>query len=308
MPQLVGVVQATGGRDRALAWLAARQLGLATAVQLQAIGIGRAGIAGRLKRGALHRMFRGVYLVGHPVPPEGARELAGVLACRGRARVSHRSAGGWWGFLRKSNASLEVLVTDGDFRSRDGLQVHRTSRLDERDRLVCRGIPITSPARTLIDIAADAGDVELERAVAEARAQRLLKRGELEAALQRAGRCRGVSRMRAFLQTEAGPGMTRSEAERTVRRLLRDARLPQPVTNAKVCGYEVDFLWLDRRLVVEFDSFQFHGHRSAFERDRRKDMALTAAGFRVIRITWRMLVGEPLVVVATIARALGNDH
>jgi very-short-patch-repair endonuclease len=88
-------------------------------------------------------------------------------------------------------------------------------------------------------------------------------------------------------------------------KLLRDAGLPQPLTNTKVEGFEVDFLWPDQKLIVEFDGFQFHGHRAAFERDRRRDQRQIAAGYRVIRITWRQLAEEPLTVVATIARALG---
>ncbi len=90
--------------------------------------------------------------------------------------------------------------------------------------------------------------------------------------------------------------MTRSEAERKLLELLRDARLPPPETNARVLGYEVDFLWRAQKLVVEVDGYAFHGHRAAFERDRAKDQVLVAAGYRVIRVTWRQLEREPLVV------------
>ena len=89
-------------------------------------------------------------------------------------------------------------------------------------------------------------------------------------------------------------------------RLLREARLPQPLTNVRVAGFEADFFWPDRKLIVEFDGYQFHGHRAAFERDRKRDAAHVLAGYRVIRVTWRQLTEEPLAVVATIARALAS--
>ena len=110
--------------------------------------------------------------------------------------------------------------------------------------------------------------------------------------------------MRAFLKAEGTPGLTRSRAERLMRRLMRAAHLPEPVPNTRVAGWEVDFLWEAERLVVEVDGPQFHGHRRAYERDRRKDMELTTAGYVVIRITPRQLDEEPLVVVAHIARML----
>jgi very-short-patch-repair endonuclease len=101
-----------------------------------------------------------------------------------------------------------------------------------------------------------------------------------------------------------GPALTRSEGERLMRRLARAAGLPEPVANSRVVGWEVDFLWPAQRLVVEVDGYQFHGHRTAFERDRRKGLALAAAGYRVIRISWRQLVHQPILVAAQLAQAL----
>jgi very-short-patch-repair endonuclease len=100
------------------------------------------------------------------------------------------------------------------------------------------------------------------------------------------------------------PGLTRSEAERRLQRIIRAARLPRPVTNVRVAGWEVDAFWPRERLIVEVDGYAYHGNRAAFERDRRKDAALTAAGYTVIRITWRQLKDEPLAVVALVARLL----
>jgi very-short-patch-repair endonuclease len=201
--------------------------------------------------------------------------------------------------------SVDVTLVGRQCRPKDGIRLHRIDDIDSRDLRHRHGLPLTSPARTLIDLAATSTLGGLERLAAEARVNGLLRPGELEAALTRAGRRRGAARIRAFLAAEGEPAITRSEAERILRRLLRQARLAQPRTNAGVAGYEVDFLWEEEKLVVEFDGFRFHGHRRAFEHDRRKDVDLANAGYLVLRFTWRQLTEEPLVVIAAIARALG---
>ena len=121
-------------------------------------------------------------------------------------------------------------------------------------------------------------------------------------ALDRAPGRSGTATLRALLNDE--PTLTRSEAERRLRRLIRDAGLPPPESNVRLLGFEVDFVWRAARLVVEVDGHAFHAHRAAFERDRERDQALVAAGFRVIRVTWRQLEREPLAVMARIAQAL----
>jgi very-short-patch-repair endonuclease len=297
-------VHAVGGGDRAVAWIAGRQLGLVTSRQLQAAGWGRGMIARRARDGRLRRLHRGVYLVGHPVPLPGALELAAVLACGGGALVSHRSAAQLWGLTKV--AELTEISVIGRHCVHAGIRVHRVANLDPRDRALKNGIPITSPARSIIDFAAGSPPDELEWALAEARARRLLTDDDLRAALARAGSRAGVGAVRAAMRTERGPRLTRSEAERRLLRLIRAAGLPEPVTNARVAGIEVDFVWPDMRVVVEVDGFAFHGHRSAFERDRWRDMALRDAGFEVVRMTWRALVDEPLRVIVHLARALAR--
>jgi very-short-patch-repair endonuclease len=98
--------------------------------------------------------------------------------------------------------------------------------------------------------------------------------------------------------------MTRSEAEAEFLNLVRAARLPPPETNVRIGGYEVDFLWRDQRLVVEVDGFAYHGSRAAFERDRRKDADLQAAGLRTTRVTYRQIRHEPLALSANLAASL----
>ena len=153
---------------------------------------------------------------------------------------------------------------------------------------VHNGLTLTTPARTLHDLAPVLSRADLERAAEEAVIRGLVTAKEVPR------RCAVFSE----------PGLTRSEAERRLQRLIRAAKLPRPVTNVKVAGWEVDVFWPAARLVVEVDGYAYHGNRAAFERDRRKDATLTAAGYTVIRVTWRQIKEEPLAVVALIARLL----
>jgi very-short-patch-repair endonuclease len=284
--------------------LATPQAGLVKRAQLVAEGVGSNVVKRQLRVGSLHRRHRGVYVVGHLALAPLADETAALLACGDRAVISHRSAAHMWSLIARPPADVEVTLVGRRCRPKQGVRLHWVAAIDEQDVRLRGGLLVTSPARTLIDLALEAGYAELERAVAEARARRLLDDGELERALERSRGRRCAARMRRFLRSEGGPALTRSGGERRMRKLLRDAQLPQPVLNATVAGCEVDFLWAAQRLIVELDSYDFHGHRLAFERDRRRDMVLQDAGYQVIRITGRALVYEPLSVVAHIARAL----
>lgn len=259
-----------------------------------------------MRRGLLHPLFHGVYAVGHMALAPLAREQAALLACGTRAILSHFSAAYLWGLRPSPPATIDLTLIGGHCRPKRGVRIHMVSDLDRRDLRRREGLPLTSPARTIIELASYVGFDELDRLVAEARANRLLRPGELEAALDRARYRRGVARMRAFLKSEGEPALTRSKGERLLRRRLQQAGLPPPRSNGRAAGYEVDFLWEAEKLVVEFDGYRFHGHRRAFEHDRRKDVDLANAGYQVLRFTWRRLREEPLAVIAAIARALGR--
>ena len=299
-------VHAHGGGDHAVAWVADRQLALISTAQLELALVGRSGTRVRVKRGVLHRVFRGVYVVGHSVLLPGALELAAVLASGPGSLISHRSAAALWGLASPPSDDVQLTVVGRNCRSRPGLSVHRVKQLDPRDRGRRSGIPVTSPARALVDFAAEAGADELEQAIAEARARKLVTDREVRAAIRRARRRPGAARLRAELDREGGPQWTQSEAERRMLRLIRAANLPPPQAQVWLSGWPADFLWPEHKLIVEVDGYAFHSHRRAFERDRRRDAAHVAAGFVVIRFTWRQLTDEPLVVVATIAQALGR--
>jgi very-short-patch-repair endonuclease len=286
--------------------LASRQDGMVARWQLLELGVSSDQIRRWLRAGMLHRRHYGVYVVGHTALSLVGRQRAALLACGTGAILSHAAAAHLWGLIDQAPKTLDVTVVGRNCRSREDLRLHQVREMDSRDIRRRNGLLITSPARTVVDQAADVPRDELDRLIAEARVKGLLRGGELEAVLARAGSRRGVANVRAFLASECEPDFTRSKGEHRLRGLLHQARLQQPRSNQRVAGYEVDFLWEAEKLVVEFDGFRFHGHRRAFEHDRRKDVDLANAGYLVLRFTWRQLNDEPLAVIAAIARALGR--
>jgi very-short-patch-repair endonuclease len=174
------------------------------------------------------------------------------------------------------------------------------------ERTVLDGIPLTTPARTLLDLAGDAHGRMLEGVLAAALRRGLVGEGALSKLLERHPTLRGTSRLRALMSSGQAPALTPSEAEERFLAAIRRAQLPAPETNVMVCGYEVDFYWRSAKLVAEIDGFEFHSSRKMFEADRRREGILAAAGVRVIRITWRQLEKEPEAVLVRLALALSS--
>ncbi len=289
---------------RVCATIASGQNGVVSRRQLLSAGIGPGVITRLIRAGFLHPLHRGVYAVGHLALPQFAKEQAALLACGEESVISGRSALYLWGILNAPRAEVDVTVAGRRRRKRWGIRLHLVDAVDGREVRRRNGLRVVFPGRALIEFAADATPDELSDAVAEARSKSLIREGELEAAVERAGRRHGAARMRAFLRDEEEPAITRSRAERRFRKLLRAAHLPQPKVNVLAAGREVDFLWDSEKVILEVDGWKFHGHRRAFEDDRKKDMILSDAGYHVIRVTWRQFTGEPLALIAHIARVL----
>jgi very-short-patch-repair endonuclease len=300
------VVRAPARWDLAIARLAAAQHGVVTRSQLAGLGLGRGAIAHRVARGRLHRVHRGVYLVGHPVLAPLAAEVAAVLACGPGAVLSHRSAAGLWGLLASTGPVVDVTVPGRNPGPRSGVLVHRVARLDRGDVTRRRGIAVTAPARTLLDLAELLPSRALERALEEAEIQGLARPRDVLALLERSPGRRGAALLRTLLRDGAERAVTRSEAEDRLLALLRAAGLSPTAVNVRVASHEVDAVWHPERLVVEVDGYAYHASRAAFERDRRRDADLQAAGYRVIRVTWRQLAEEPHALVARLAQALAR--
>jgi very-short-patch-repair endonuclease len=278
--------------------IARRQHGVVTAQQLAAAGLVPKAIARRVAQGRLKRLHRGVYLVAS-LPAQLTAEMAATLACGDNAVLSHHSAAALWGIRPRQPGAIHVTVPGERPRARNGIRTHRARKLDRTTR---HRIPTTTPARTLLDLAPLLLQAQFDRSLEEAQVQRLVTPHALEVAI--VGGHRGAGRLQRALQRLTEPALTRSEAEARLLALIREAELPQPRTNTRVLGYEVDLLWPSQRLIVEVDGYAFHSSRQAFERDRLRDARLHAAGYTVIRITWRQLVDAPNAVVALLAGAL----
>jgi very-short-patch-repair endonuclease len=272
--------------DEAIARLASRLGGVVDRAQLSALGLGRGAIDCRIRNGRLRPLYHGVYAVGHEAIQTRGRLVAGLLVAGPGAALSHRTAAGLTKLTPSMPQFVEITTTRTRPRDRPGLVFHRATTLDATSQ---HGLPVTTPIRTLLDLAATRPRQEVERACSEALVQTLVT---VDAIAGQHGRGSAV------LRRIAGDGVapTRSELERRFLRAVVRAGLPRPEVNAKLGRYTVDFLWPDRRLVVELDGYRFHGHRLAFERDRVRDAELQLLGYAVLRFTWRQLRDEPALV------------
>jgi very-short-patch-repair endonuclease len=304
-PEIAAVCRSTAATEPEVARLASAQKGLIRRRQLRAIGISDNSIRRRLADGRLHRVFRGVYLVGHTAMPPLARELAAVLAYEPHAVLSHRAAVGVWRFLPTLARLLDVTVSGRNPGRQDGIVVHRARSLDPRDVARVNGVPITSAARTLLDFAETADRRDLERAFGEAQARGLITGRSIGQLLDRSPGRRGAPVLRDLLAQALGPRRSHSELEELMLALIREARLPQPDMNVLVLGrYKVDFVWPEERTIAEVDGGGWHASKQRLDRDHRRDSDLRAAGFKVERFTDRELTHEPKAVVSRLTRAL----
>jgi Protein of unknown function (DUF559) len=274
--------------DVAVAEVAGRQWGVVSVVQLLAVGLTWAGVVRRVRAGRLRRVHRGVYAVGHRVLRRGGCWMAAVLACGEGAVLSHRSAAAHWELLGSAAALIDVTAP-ATRHGLPGIRLHRSRFLDARDSTTLHGIAITTVPRTLLDLAATVPPHRLERALAQAQRLRLYDQRAITDLLARSNGHRGTAAL-ATATCREDPKWTRSELESWFLTLVRDAGLPEPLVNASLAApdhppLEVDFHWPTHRLVVELDGWETHRTRAAFEQDRTRDAALTAAGWRVVRFT-----------------------
>jgi very-short-patch-repair endonuclease len=264
--------------------------------QLSALGLNREAIRWRVQAHRLHRLHPGVYAVGHWALTSASRDLAAVFACGPQALLSHRAAGRRLGLLR-GGGPVEVTAPRG-CKPKPGIRVHRTRLIHADDRATEDGIPVTSVARTLVDLADVLSERHLTAAVNEAEVQRRFDLMAIEQTLSRVAGRTGRHRLRRVLAryTEP-PGYTTTEAERLLLRLCKHHGLPTPQRIA-VAGYELDFYWPDVRLAIEVDGGAFHRTRRAFHEDRRRDRGLAALGIQVARVPWLDLTDGALELVA----------
>jgi very-short-patch-repair endonuclease len=285
--------------------LAARQYGVVARWQLLKMGFEPGAIDRMIAAGYLHPIHRGVYAVGHTSLGRGGRVMAAVLSYGPEALASH-VAGAWcWGMLRGPGSRIDVTVPARGAHPRQGIRLHRPRNLFPEDIAKVEGIPCTSVARVLLDLAATHAHL-LRRAFEESERKRVLHLQKVRMLLERARGHKGAPRLRALLQdVHAPPYDTRSETEDAFLELLREERIrPPDAMNVMIGEFEVDAVWWDERVVVEIDHYSTHGHRTAFERDRIRDAELAIARFTPIRIT-DAAIAERNGAASRFRRALG---
>jgi len=265
--------------DQKIARIAAKQHGNITKRQMHAVGITPAQIRVRVERGSLLPVFRGVYRVGHAAPSTESHYKAAVLACGESAVLSGRAAAHLLGLVRGKPPPPEVTV-----RTKRRIKGVKTTRSRELETMRWRAIPVTTPARTLVDLAALLDKNALARAVHEAQVKHGTTPAQVEAVLRRRKNAPGTARLRRVLWGDGERVL--SELEDGFIALVRKHGLPLPVTNRPAGGRFVDCRWPEHELTVELDSYQFHNSRHAWEQDRRREREAYARGDLFRRYTW----------------------
>jgi hypothetical protein len=292
------------GIDHEIAAVAERQGGTIARRQLVAVGLSPSAIDRRIRAGRLHPLHRGVYAVGHRVVGPLGRRWAAVLSCGPGAVLSDRHAGAAWHLRRTSAALIDVTVRATGLAPRPGIRLRWRPTLPEDEVTTLEGLPITTPARTLLDLAAGGlRGRHLEAAVDAAERQRLLDFADLHELLARYPGRPGTPALKAVLARYRG-GDTRSLLEEIVAELCDEHGLPRPLENCVIEGKVRDFYWPHARLVVEADSYAWHRSPSALDDDRERDVTLTLAGYRSLRFTWAQATRRRRYVASAILRSL----
>jgi very-short-patch-repair endonuclease len=237
--------------------------------------------------------------------------MAAVLTCGPGAVLSHRSAAFLHGILDDNRDRADVIAPNRRGRAPKGIAAHRDGTLAPVDRVVIEGIPCTSLARTLLDIAATESSRALRFAVTQAEVEKIFDLAEVVELLKRSKGRRGVARLRLAIELhDPAEQETRSELEKKLLRIFKWGRLDLPEVNGHlvVDGISMmpDFLWRDARLIVEADSRRVHGTATAFEKDRQRDQRLVAAGWTVIHATWHQVTQEPMRLLQTLRGLLAR--
>lgn len=283
--------------------VAALQHGRIHRRQLEAAGLGRYAIARRIRIGSLTSELPSVFsLIGARSDAIGTF-MAAVLYCKGDAVLGSWSAASLWGILDatqqpRCGSETHVLLL-GRNAAQPGIKVQRVSALQRQDLRWRDGIPVSSPARTLLDLAATMSELELESALSAAFRKKLVRRNHLVDVIERNPQARGIRCLRSLLEQAGSLRDTRSKYERKLLELLKAAELPLPLTNQVIDGKLVDGVWPELKLAYEFDGWIYH--RDKFERDRLRDQQMLTAGHQIFRISGRQIDHKPYALVARIA-------
>jgi very-short-patch-repair endonuclease len=289
--------------------IAERQHARVARSQLLEGGISRSAIRRRVRSGRLEQIHRGVYGLPHTAEVPFAAEAAALLACGADAVLSHHSAATLWR-LRPGVARPVHVTLPGDRGCPEpaGVAVHRCRTISAADVRVHEGLPVTSPARTILDVAATLPDRDVERLLDEGLfVLRILTAGAVADVLARAGSHPGRARLARVAGGHKRSTKTDSPPEERMLTLIRAAGLPDPLQRVQVLDYRLDFFWPELRLALEVDAYGTHGSRARFEADRRRDgRLLTEKGIVVLRVTEATIDHRPFEALGLVARAIGQ--
>ncbi|MCW2985854.1 MAG: hypothetical protein JWR63_3424 [Conexibacter sp.] len=295
--------------DHVIAALADRHHGVVTRAELLAAGLSSKQIASRVRARRLLPLFPGVYAVGHRQLRREGSWLAAVLASGEGAVLSHFDAAALWDLLPLRGRRIHVTRPSTSGRAPDPkrIHLHRVGTLRAWERTLTDGIPTTTPARTLLDLAPRLRPRAIEDVIGRMDRLGLFDLVGVRRCLREHPRQPGAPALRRLLDTMRGTGAAdlRSTLEVALLQLCDDHHLPAPHANARVAGLLVDFLWPAARIIVETDGYAYHSTPSAFERDRRRDQQLTLAGYTVVRFTYKQVTRTPEAVAQRIRHLLG---
>lgn len=286
--------------------LAERQQGVFATWQLLDLGINEPTVLSRRNGGLLIPLHQGVYSLAHRRLTREGRWMAAVVACGPGAVLSHFSAGNLWGICG-SRGPVEVLRQSGGFhpKGHQEVKLHQTRRLEPYELTLERGVPVAVMERVLLDLAGRCDATRLERMFVQAYKRDDFSWSRLGRIITRRRGCKGVGKLRRIaLEVDPEALETKSVPEVDFLALCRGMSMAIPAVNVLAEGHLVDFLWPKQKVVVETDSWSFHGDPLAFENDHQRDVDLIAAGYDVHRTTCKMLVRNPYPFLKNVQRAL----
>jgi very-short-patch-repair endonuclease len=286
--------------NAAIRTLAELQYGVVARPQLLAIGIPPRALDRYRAQDLLIPIYPGVYALGHRVLHPRGHFMAAVLACGAGALLSHKSAGSLWGLLATAQAKVDVTIPGTSRDPYPGIRRHRTRHLDPEDIAVVDGIPITSLARTIVDLASVLRPQRCLEVIEEADRLEILDFAGLQRAIDRRPNVKGVAHVGHIIREYTEAPDIKSQLERDFLALITKAGLPKPQLNTKVAGLTVDVYWPRWRLVVELDSRAYHLNPRQFENDRLRDAKVQRLDLRVLRVTRRRLRTDPAAIIEDI--------
>jgi predicted transcriptional regulator of viral defense system len=285
-----------------VAAIAAEQWGVIDIRQLSACGVGRSMASRWTAEGRLHRVYRGVYAVGHPALPVEGELTAALFHVGPGATISHETAAWWWGLIEEQPRELDISVTT----RRRATQRLRTHTRRQLDRTWHRRLPVTTVPQTFLDLAAATTVSCVRRALAEAEFRGVVNLDAVSAVLGR-GRPGSATLRVALSRHEPALARSRSRLEAAFFALCETAGLPLPELNAPLLGYKIDALWRDQLVAVELDGYEGHRTRAQLERDHQRDLTLRLAGFVVLRYTWEQITRNREEVIVDLTCALSTQ-